>query len=123
MIPAQPANAVPLQSETCDGLTLVLEHVAVTSDKTVLQVALRFDQPGIVLNTDWNVTLTDRDGKLYPLRNITPNAPNWAVVPIQPSGEGSSPTEFAPNVPDNTTKLYETAAFSGRYSYRGKTIK
>ncbi len=113
MIPAQPVDTLPLQSAAHDGLALVLQNVAVTSDKTVLQVALHFDQPGVLLATDWNVILTDQDGKLYPLRNITPDLPNWAVVPVQPEAGGGQGTEPAPNVPDNATKLYETAPFTG----------
>ncbi len=57
----------PIASESQAGLRLVLENVAAASDKTILQVALRFDQPGLSLNTDWNALLKDSQGRVYPL--------------------------------------------------------
>ncbi len=90
IIPALPDSpATPLMSETQDGLTLVLENIAPASDKTVLQVALRPSQPQTRLNGDWNVTLRDLDGRMYPLVNITP--------------DGS----------DGRVKTYETVPFKG----------
>ncbi|MEI7850092.1 MAG: hypothetical protein WCK35_30145, partial [Chloroflexota bacterium] len=89
LIPAQPVQVKPQQSETQDGLTLVLENVAAASNKTVLQVSLRFDQPGGNLNRAWGVTLTGADGKIYPL------------------------TEITSDTPENNKKLYETLAFQG----------
>lgn len=91
LIPALPTEAAPLQSETHDGLTLVLDNVAPDKDKTVFQVSLRFDQEGMSLNSDWNVTLTDADGGLYPLTDITP-------ATLASTGE---------------TKVYATTPFEG----------
>jgi hypothetical protein len=62
VIPAPELYSAALQSETHDGLTLVLDNVATASDKTVLQVSLRFEQPGTRLNTNWGITLTGDDG-------------------------------------------------------------
>lgn len=70
VIPAQETQAAPLQSNTYDGLTLVLDNVAPASEKTVLQVSLRFDKPNTHLNTDWNVTLTGDDGRIYPMTEV-----------------------------------------------------
>ncbi len=93
LIPALPTlpdfPPVPLLSETHSGLTLALENIAPASDKTVLQVALRYSQPNTNLNSDWNVTLRDLEGRVYPLVNITPD------------------------VFDGRTKTYETAPFKG----------
>jgi hypothetical protein len=89
LIPAEPVQTTPRQSETHDGLTLVLENVAAASNKTVLQVLLRFDQPGGNLDSAWSVTLTGADGKIYPL------------------------TEITSDTPENNKKLYETLAFQG----------
>lgn len=91
ILPIPPTESAPLQSETHDGLTLVLDNVAPDKDKTVFQVSLRFDQEGVSLNSDWNVTLTDADGRIYPLINITPET-------LASSG---------------TTKVYATAPFNG----------
>lgn len=93
IIPALPvlpdAPETPLVSQTQDGLTLVLENIAAASDKTILQVALRYSQPHTWLNGDWNVTLRDLEGRVYPLVNITPSG-----------SEGH-------------TKTYETVPFKG----------
>jgi hypothetical protein len=70
VIPAPETQAGPLQSETNDGLTLVLDNVAAASNKTILQVSLRFEQPGTSLNTQWGITLIGDDGKIYPLTEV-----------------------------------------------------
>lgn len=91
LIPIPPTEAAPLQSETHDGLTLVLENVAPDKDKTVFQVSLRFAQEGMSLLSDWNVILTDEDGRVYPLTDVTPET-------LASSG---------------TRKVYETVPFRG----------
>ncbi len=91
ILPVPPTESAPLQSETHDGLTLVLDNVAPDKDKTVFQVSLRFDQEGVWLNSDWNVTLTDANGGVYPLTDITPDT-------LASSG---------------TTKVYAAAPFNG----------
>ena len=78
----------PIASESLAGLRLVLENVAAASDKTVLQAALRFDQPGTSLLGDWNVTLAGADGAIYPLMLVM-------------------------NDSENRVKTYETVPFKG----------
>ena len=73
ILPAEPEQSVQLRSETQDGITLVLDHIAPASDKTVFQVSLHFDKPGMSLNNDWNVVLTDQNGAIYPAIDITPD--------------------------------------------------
>lgn len=82
------SNLKPLASQNHGGLSIVLENVAAASDKTVLQVALRFDQPGTHLNSDWNITLTGADGAIYPLTQVM-------------------------NDSENRVKTYETVPFKG----------
>jgi len=72
VLPAEPEASVQLRSETIDGLTLVLDYVTLASDKTIFQVSLDFDKPGMSLNTDWNIVLKGQDGKLYPGHRHTP---------------------------------------------------
>ena len=55
------------------GVMLVLEDVQISSDRTVLQVSLRFDTPEVSMAGDWNLTMTDSKGNIYPLINITPS--------------------------------------------------
>lgn len=65
----------PLQSESIEGVQLVLDHVAVDSDKTIFQVSLHSDQPHTGTQGSagyWSVTLSDEKGSLYPLTDITP---------------------------------------------------
>ena len=89
LIPMLPTETPSLQSETHDGLTLVLEDVAFDSDKTILQVGLRFDAPDSGLAGDWNVVLADEAGKTYPLLDIS--------------------TDMG----DGNTKLYQAPALNG----------
>ncbi|PKN92906.1 MAG: hypothetical protein CVU44_12815 [Chloroflexi bacterium HGW-Chloroflexi-6] len=89
IIPAPAGSDLkPLASQNHDGLSIVLENIAAASDKTVLQVALHFDQPGTNLNSDWNVTLTGADGIIYPLTQVM-------------------------NDSENRVKTYETVPFKG----------
>ncbi len=72
IIQAQSADAAPPQSESNNGLRLVLDNVAPASDKTVLQLSLHFDQPNTWVNGMWSIALSDEDGHFYPLEDITP---------------------------------------------------
>lgn len=87
IIPAISSPESPLASQTYGGLTLVLENIAPASDKTILQVALRFEQPGTMLNSDWNVTLTGEDGAIYPLQQVMSDSNNqvktYQTVPFK----------------------------------------
>jgi hypothetical protein len=76
VIPAPVTQSAPLQSETHEGVTLVLDHVAAASDKTILEVSLRFDQPGTSLNTFWGINLTSDEGTIYPLTEILSDSNN-----------------------------------------------
>ena len=76
VIPAPETHAAFLQGETHDGVTLVLDHVATASDKTILEVSLRFDQPGTSLNTFWGVNLMSDDGTIYPLTEVLSDSNN-----------------------------------------------
>jgi hypothetical protein len=66
----------PISSKSQGGLRLVLENVAAASDKTILQVAMRFDQPDTNLNNDWNVLLKDNQGQSYPLTLVMSDSNN-----------------------------------------------
>lgn len=72
-VPVPLDGKTQIQSETHNGVRLVLDHVAVDSSKTVFQVSLRYDQPNTWLGGPWNVTLSDESGALYPLTDVTPD--------------------------------------------------
>ena len=72
VVPVPAETNIPQHSESHEGVQLVLDHVAVDSDKTVFQVSLNFDQPHSGVIGSWNVTLSDENGVLYPLTDITP---------------------------------------------------
>ena len=80
---------LPVQGEMHDHMALMLENVAMSTDRTVLQVSLHFDQPGVSLAAPWNVTMTDNQGRIYPLADITPEMTDIGVtrlyqtVPLQ----------------------------------------
>jgi hypothetical protein len=88
LIPSQPISSGPRQSKTQGGLTLVLDNVAPASDKTILQVSLRFEQAGMMLNAPWGVILSGDNGKIYPLTEVL-------------------------NDSNNQSKTYETLPFHG----------
>ena len=77
----------PISSESRGGLRLVLENIATASDKTILQVALRFDHPGMSLNSDWNALLKDSQGRIYPMQLIERDSRNqvktYETMPFQ----------------------------------------
>jgi hypothetical protein len=92
ILPIQPAGTAPLQSNSSEGVTLVLDHVAYASDKTILQVSLRFGKPNTWLPSRWQVQLTGPDGSLYPLVEISADTPDTM---------------------NDTTRIYQTVAFTG----------
>lgn len=89
ILPSEPEQSEQLRSRTHDGVTLVLGHIAPASNKTVFQVSLHFDKPGMSLNNDWNVVLTDQNGAIYPAIDITPDTM------------------------DGNAKIFQTSPFSG----------
>lgn len=64
------------------GVILKLDDVQISKDRTVIQVSLRFDTPDVSLAGDWNLTMTDSNGNIYPLINITPSDMNAGVTRI-----------------------------------------
>ena len=80
-----------LQSESKDGIRLVLDHVAQSTDHTVFQVTIQPDSPNLHLAADWTVALNDIEGNSYPLTEITPDLINTEA----------------------TTKIFQTVPFLG----------
>ena len=64
------------------GVMLKLDDVQISSDRTVLQVSLRFDTPGLSTAGDWNLTMTDAEGGIYPLTDITPQTMDAGVTRV-----------------------------------------
>jgi hypothetical protein len=89
IIPVQPTDAGPRPSENVEGLRMILENIAPASDKTVFQVSLQFAQPDTGSGAPWSITLTDKEGRVYPVKDITPsdhtdgNARIYETVPFQ----------------------------------------
>ncbi len=73
IIPIQPTENVQPQSKSQSGVSLVLENVAAASDKTIFQVSLKYDRPNTWVGGPWNVRLSDQAGRVYPLKDITPD--------------------------------------------------
>ena len=90
IIPVQPTGTEPKPSEALNGLRLVLENIAPAIDKTVFQVSLQFDRPDIGIGASWSITLTDEEGRVYPVKDITPLSRT-----------------------DGNTRIYETVPFRG----------
>jgi len=55
ILPSEPEQSEQLRSETQDGVTMVLDHIAPASDKTVFQISLHFDhiRPSTSLPIRW----------------------------------------------------------------------
>lgn len=90
VMPILSSSILPASGEARDGLTLELDNIAMSTDRTVLQVSLQFDNPNVSLAQPWEITMKDSDGHIYPLTDITP-------VTMDRS----------------TTRIYETTALHG----------
>ena len=90
IIPVQPTPGAQPPSNSQNGVRLVLDNVAPASDKTILQVSIKYDRPNTSIAGRWDIRLSDQAGMLYPLKDITPGTMN--------SGD---------------TRIYETSPFSG----------
>ena len=113
ILPSEPEQSEQLRSETHDGVTLVLDHIAPASDKTVIQVSLHFDKPGMSLNNIWNVVLTDQNGAIYPAIDITPDTMDGNAKIFQtPSFSGNEQLTISLNVFPNAKELPVSIDFS-----------
>lgn len=89
VLPIFSENTLPIQGVMRDHMALMLNNVAMSTDRTVLQVSLHFDQPGVWLNAPWGITMTDGQGRIYPLTDITPPTTDigltrlYQTVPLQ----------------------------------------
>ncbi len=78
-----------IQSANTGGLALRLDDVQISSDRTILQVSLRFDSPGTFIAGHWNLTMADSKGRIYPLTDVTAETMDAGVkriyqtVPLQ----------------------------------------
>jgi len=89
VLPIFSEDTLPIQGAMRDHMALTLNNVAMSTDRTVLQVSLHFDQPGIWLNAPWGITMKDDQGRIYPLTDITPSTTDigltrlYQTVPLQ----------------------------------------
>ncbi|MDO9299934.1 MAG: hypothetical protein Q7T89_01060 [Anaerolineales bacterium] len=71
------------------GVALELGNVQISPDRTILQVSLHFDTADTFTAGEWHLTMTDSNGKIYPLTDITPETMDAGVtrmyqtVPVQ----------------------------------------
>lgn len=81
-----------IESASTGGVMLVLNDIQISDERTVLQVSLRFDTPQHSVAGQWNMTMTDSQGRVYPLKDITPDTMDmgtsrvYQTVPL-PLGE------------------------------------
>ncbi|MCC6300718.1 MAG: PD40 domain-containing protein [Anaerolineales bacterium] len=61
-----------IQSQSAGGVTLVLDDVQTSDERSIIHVSLIFDTPQHSVAGQWSVTMTDSQGRLYPLKDITP---------------------------------------------------
>lgn len=81
-----------VQGSNSGGVALVLDDIQIGADRTLLKVSLKFDSADLFMAGEWNVTMRDSQGKIYPLTNITPDDVDqgetrvYQTVPL-PQGE------------------------------------
>lgn len=81
-----------IESPSTGGVMLALDDIQISDERTVFQVSLRFDTPQHSVAGQWNVTMTDSQGRIYPLKDITPHTMDigtsrvYETVPL-PLGE------------------------------------
>lgn len=54
------------------GVMLVLDDVQIGLDHSIIEVSLRYDTPDLSTAGPWNLNMTDSQGRVYPLTDITP---------------------------------------------------
>ncbi|GAB4486225.1 MAG: hypothetical protein OHK0031_10420 [Anaerolineales bacterium] len=86
-----PALPSPLAESSHGGLSLRLETAARSADFTLLELALRFERRAS-LSGDWNVVLSDSQGRFYPLQLVNADSENTHKTYRAPALPGS--TEF-----------------------------
>jgi WD40 repeat protein len=59
-----------MQSPNSDGITLRVDDVRISEKETLIQASLIFDIPNTSVQ-DWEVSLHDKNSKLYPLTRVT----------------------------------------------------
>jgi WD40 repeat protein len=64
------------------GVMLHLDDIQIGADRTVFQVSLRFDTPGLFTADMWHLTMTDSEGRIYPLTDITPQTMDAGVTRV-----------------------------------------
>jgi len=81
-----------IESPSTGGVMLALDDIQISEELTVLQVSLHFDTPQHSVAGQWHVTMTDSQGRIYPLKDITPDTMDigtsrvYQTVPL-PLGE------------------------------------
>lgn len=71
-----------VESANNSGVILALEDIQISNDRTILQVSLRFDTPEHLIAGQWNLIMTDSQGRIYPLTDITPPDMNAGVTRV-----------------------------------------
>ncbi|NOT04987.1 MAG: hypothetical protein HOP27_10355 [Anaerolineales bacterium] len=71
-----------IQGQNTGGVALELGNVQISSDRTIVQVSLHFDTSYTFTAGDWNITMTDSKGRIYPLTDITPETMDMGVARI-----------------------------------------
>lgn len=80
------------QSSNGGGMTLRLDDIKISNDQSILQLSLLFEDPATSLVGDWIIAMTDVQGRIYPLTNITPETMDYGktrvyqTIPL-PEGE------------------------------------
>jgi WD40 repeat protein len=115
-------------SENAGGMTLKLDDVKISNDRAVIQVSLLFDNSETALAGDWTVAMTDAQGRIYPLTNITPetmDAGKTRVYQTIPLTEGEHITLELKSFPPNQglTFMQDFSATPGVFTFDPRSLQ
>ncbi len=82
VVPILSGSGLPVYGKARDGLALQLDSIAMTPDRTILQVSLHFDDPNVSLAESWGITMQDSEDHIYPLTDITPETIDRSTIRI-----------------------------------------
>lgn len=116
------------QSANNGGMTLKLDDVKISNDRTVIQVSLLFDDPTISLAGDWAIAMTDSQGRIYPLTNISPEGMDTGrtrVYQTIPLPENERITLELKSFPPNQglTFMQDFSATPGVFTFDPRSLK
>jgi len=116
------------QGYSSSGAMLVLDDVQIGSDYSLIQVSLRFDSPDYSMAGAWNLAMTDEQGEIYPLIDVTPPEMDhnitriYQTAPLQ-AGDYITLDLTGFPVQSGLPMMLDTSADPGQFTFDPSTLK